>query len=58
MDIAALSILMKQGQVSQQVSLAVMDKAMENSQISVEALLKVLEQSVTPHLGQSVDIRL
>lgn len=58
MDIAALSILMKQGQVSQQVSLAVMDKAMENSQISVEALLRALEQSVTPHLGQSVDIRI
>lgn len=58
MDVAALSISMKQGQLMQQVGIAVMKKAMTNAETSTEALLKVLQQSVQPNLGQNVDIRL
>ncbi len=58
MDIAALSVSMKQGQLMQQVGLAVMKKAMASAEMSVEGLLKALEQSVNPNLGQNIDIRL
>ncbi|MGI6124830.1 MAG: YjfB family protein [Acetivibrionales bacterium] len=58
MDVAALSISMKQGQLMQQVGIAVMKKAMTSAETNVEALLKVLQQSVQPNLGQNVDIRL
>lgn len=58
MDVAAVSVLMKQGQVMQQVGTAVMKKAMESAEMSTEALLQVLEQSVQPNLGQNIDIKL
>jgi len=58
MDVAAMSVVMKQGQLMQQVGMSVMKKAMENAEISTEALLKVLEQSVQPNLGQNIDIKL
>ncbi len=58
MDVAAMSVVMKQGQLMQQVGVSVMKKAMENAEISTEALLKVLEQSVQPNLGQNIDIKL
>ncbi len=58
MDVAAMSVVMRQGQLMQQVGVSVMKKAMESAEISTEALLKVLEQSVQPNLGQNIDIRL
>ena len=58
MDVAAMSVLMKQGQLMQQIGVSVMKKAMESAEISTEALLQVLEQSVQPNLGQNIDIKL
>lgn len=58
MDVAALSVSMKQGQLMQQVGIAVMKKAMASAQTSTEDLLKALEHSVNPNLGQNVDIKL
>lgn len=58
MDVAAMSVVMKQGQLMQQVGVAVMKKAMESAEISTEALLQVMEQSVQPNLGQNIDIKL
>lgn len=58
MDVAAMSVVMRQGQLMHQVGVSVMKKAMESAEISTEALLKVLEQSVQPNLGQNIDIRL
>lgn len=58
MDVAAMSVVMKQGQLMQQVGVSVMKKAMENAEISTEALLQAMEQSVQPNLGQNIDIKL
>jgi len=58
MDVAALSISMHQASLSQQVSIAVAKKAMDVSKENSDALVKLLEQSVTPHLGKFVDVRI
>ena len=64
MDIAALSVLMSQGQVQQQAGVSVMKMAMNVASTQGEmmtALLgettKSLEMSVQPNLGATVDIR-
>ena len=64
MDIAALSVLMSQGQVQQQAGVSVMKMAMNVAETQgnmMTALLgetaKSLEMSVQPHLGGSVDIK-
>lgn len=64
MDIAALSVIMSQGQVRQQADLSVLKLAMDVASTQgamMTALLgetaKSLEMSVQPHLGGSVDIR-
>ncbi|MGI6086004.1 MAG: YjfB family protein [Acetivibrionales bacterium] len=58
MDVAALSVSMKHSRLIQQVGITVLKKAMESAQTNTEDLLKALEQSVTPSLGQNVDIKL
>jgi hypothetical protein len=58
MDIAALSVLMNQSQVQQQASLSVMKMAMNTAQQNGTELTKMLEQSVQPHLGSSIDLKL
>ena len=63
MDIAALSVLMSQGQVQQQAGVSVMMamNVAETQGNMMTALLgetaKSLELSVQPHLGGSVDIK-
>ena len=64
MDIAALSVLMSQGQVQQQAGVSVMKMAMNVAETQgnmmtslLDETAKSLEMSVQPHLGGSVDIR-
>ena len=62
MDIAALSIVMKQAQVKQQASLSVMKSAMNTAENNAVALLDMLNQSTGqtvshPYLGQKVDLK-
>jgi len=57
MDIAALSMITHQASLSQQVSVSVLDKALESSEIDCAALIKMMEQSVTPYLGSNIDVR-
>lgn len=40
------------------LNMNMLQKAMNQDAESVNALLKAMEQSVTPHLGQNVDIKL
>jgi hypothetical protein len=63
MDIAALSINLKQVQLQQAVGTAVLKMAMESSQENADMLTKVLaasttvmEQAVNPHLGTRLDV--
>lgn len=62
LDIAALSIVMKQSQVKQQASLAVMKNAMSTAETNGNALIDMLHQSTAnqaphPHLGGQVDLK-
>ncbi|MCT4508861.1 MAG: YjfB family protein [Tepidibacter sp.] len=65
MDIGAMSIGLSQAKLAQQVSLSVMKMAMNtsnqksnviNEMINTDA--KVMEKSITPHLGNTIDIKL
>ncbi len=65
MDIAAMSMAFSQMNLSQEVGTSVMKMAMDNSQVQVADLMramdantKVMEQSVTPHIGGNIDIKL
>lgn len=65
MDIAAMSTMISQAKVQQQASLSVMKMAMNvgKTQMNdivqmVEESTKAMEQSVTPHLGGNIDIKL
>lgn len=55
MDIAALSMSMAQNRVMTDVSVALLDKAIEQGQDSGDTLTKMMEQSVTPYLGGTID---
>jgi len=58
LDIAALSSGLSNIQVSQEASVSVMKMAMDTATMQSNELTKMMEQSVTPHLGASVDISL
>jgi hypothetical protein len=65
MDIAAMSIVLNQGKVQQQASLSVMKMAMNTSEIQMNDLVqmmqenaKIMEQSIQPHLGSNLDVKL
>lgn len=56
MDIAALSMSMSMSNLQTQIGIALMDKAMETAEITTDGLQQMMEASVTPHLGQTIDI--
>lgn len=65
MDIAALSTGLSQMKIAQEVSVSIMKMAMDTSQVQVIDLMqmletntKMMEQSVNPHIGRSIDIKL
>lgn len=58
MDIAALSMGLSQMKVAQQASVSVMKMAMETSEVQMDNMMQVMEQSVQPHVGASIDIKL
>lgn len=62
MDIAALSIVMKQSQLKQQASLAVMKSVMTTADTNANHLIEMLNQSIVPNashpnLGGKIDMR-
>lgn len=65
MDIAALSIGLGQMKVAQQASISVMKMAMDTGKMQMNDMVKmiqektkIMEQSINPHLGKTIDIRL
>ena len=65
MDIAGLSMSLSQMKAAQQVSVSVMKLSMDTAKNQgsemvqmIQSNTRMLEQSVTPHLGASIDIRL
>lgn len=57
MDIAAMSMAMSQVNLQQQASIRVMDKVMDESGTQTDSMIKMLEQSVSPHLGSNIDFK-
>lgn len=65
MDIGAMSIGFSQAKLGQAVSLSLMKKVMDTSQQNANMInemmnmnVKSMEKSVSPHLGNSIDIKL
>ena len=65
MDIAALSMGLSQMKVAQEASISVMKMAMDTGKTQMKDMVqmvqqntKMMEQSVTPHLGSNLDIKL
>lgn len=58
MDIAALSVVMANSQVRQQVSVQLAAKVMDTSKTQADALIRTMEQSVQPNVGKSIDVNL
>ncbi len=58
MSIAALSTNMHMAQLQQDVGCAVLDNSLENLEIMGQGMIKMIESSVTPELGQNIDLYL
>lgn len=63
MDIAAVSMALSQVNLSSQVGIAVLDKAMETNEDLGNGLVQMInsaemEQSVNPNLGGNFDVRI
>ncbi|MBW7476039.1 YjfB family protein [Paenibacillus oenotherae] len=61
MDIQSISAAASgqaMAQLKQQAGIAVMAKSLDNMQLQGQLLIKMMEQSVQPHLGGNLDIRL
>ena len=65
MDIAALSMGLSQMKLAQNVGMSVMKMAMDTVEVQavdltqmLEVSTKMMEQSISPHIGGSIDISL
>lgn len=65
MDIAALSTGLSQMKLAQQASVSIMKMAMDTTKVQavdltqmLEVNTKIMEQSINPHMGGNIDIRL
>ena len=56
MDISALSMQASALQATDMVSVAVFKKTLETIEGTGENMIKLMEQSVQPHLGQNIDL--
>jgi hypothetical protein len=56
MDIAAVSTAMSMAELQTDIGIAVLSKSMDNMETMGEGMKKILESSVTPHIGGNVDV--
>ncbi|RLQ91018.1 YjfB family protein [Planomicrobium sp. Y74] len=57
MDIAALSMVLSQANIRQEATMSVMKKTMDQAESSGQDVVKMLEQSVQPYIGGTVDLK-
>ncbi|MDD5949972.1 MAG: YjfB family protein [Lachnospiraceae bacterium] len=57
-DIAGLSTAMAQSQLMSNVGTELLAEQLEQMQLSTDSLTKIMESSVQPHLGSTIDISL
>ena len=58
MDITALSMSLSQMKVANQASISVLKLTMDTAQEQMEDMTKIMEQSVNPHVGSNLDLKL
>lgn len=58
MDIAKLSTMASRENIMAKVNVAMMKKTKDMAQQQGDAIVKMMEQSVAPNLGQNVDVKL
>ncbi|MET3543748.1 hypothetical protein ABID47_000342 [Paenibacillus favisporus] len=58
MDIPALSMAMSQSRLAQNVSIQVLKIAKDQASQDGQSLVKMLDSSTVPHLGNRLDIRI
>jgi len=58
MDIALTSMALSQSQLMTNVNIAVLKKSLDTVEVSADNMIKMMEQSVNPSVGQNVDIKL
>ncbi|WP_308637734.1 YjfB family protein [Paenibacillus silvisoli] len=57
MDIAALSMSLSQSNLMQNVSLSVLQMAKGSAEQQGQAMVEMMQRSVTPHLGGNLDLK-
>ncbi|MDN3427875.1 YjfB family protein [Microbacterium sp. APC 3898] len=57
MDIAALSMALSQMNVRTEANVSIMKKTIDQAETNGQDVVKMLEQSVQPHIGSRVDIK-
>lgn len=57
MDIAALSMALSQTSVKTEANVSIMKKTIDQAETNGNDVVKMLEQSVQPHIGSSVDLK-
>lgn len=58
MDIAALSMGLSQANLMQSVNVSVLSMSLDTVEQSGDAMVQMMEKSVNPQLGQTIDIKL
>ena len=58
MDITAMSGIISQGQTITNVGVAMLSKNLDMIETLGDGMVKMMEQSVNPDLGQNVDVKL
>ena len=58
MDIAALASVQQMHQVRGEIAIGVASKVKNMVEQNGANLVKMMEQSVSPHIGQSIDVKL
>lgn len=56
MDIAALSMDMKMIDLQSKIGTALLSKSLDNMEDTGEGMVKMMEASVMPNLGQNIDV--
>lgn len=58
MDIPSLSVALSQVNIADQVSVALLSKTLDTAEQTNAKMIQMMEQSVQPNLGQTIDIRI
>ncbi|MCI8298871.1 MAG: putative motility protein [Lachnospiraceae bacterium] len=56
MDIASLSTALSMTKVNNEIGVLMLGKQLDQAEIMGDSMIKLMEQSVTPHLGGNIDV--